>query len=375
MKKMTSKERVIKALNHEETDRIPLDLGGTACCLLDGVYFRLKEYLHMEGEVEPFRRGANCCYYDERIMDYFSIDIRRICGKQNPIYPIPLEGGYFQNEWGLIEREGEFGIEMKGHPLAEASIQDLETYPWLRPEACLIIEGIEERAKQIFEENQYALSLRAPCNGIFEIACWLRGTENFMIDMLEEPEFAEKLCEKITDTQISWYEYLLENTGKYLDMVETGDDYGSQNSLLISPDCLKQFILPQRRRLNEAIKKKAPNDKIFLHCCGSIAKIIPDLAEAFVDVLNPVQTRARDMDPVTLKQKYGDLVCFHGGIDTQSCMRGSKEMVKQEVQTMLTAMKGNGGYILTSCNHIQNDIPIENIIAMFDYAKEFSANE
>lgn len=373
MNKMTSKERVRKALNHEETDRIPLDLGGTACCLLDEVYFKLKDYLKIEGEVEPFRRGANCCYYDERIMDYFSIDIRRISGKQALTYPIQREDGYFQNEWGIIQKEGEFGIEMKGHPLSEASISDLDTYPWPKPEVCLNLEGMEERAKQLFEDGEYAIALRSPCNGIFELACWLRGTENFMIDMLEEPEFAEKLCEKITDTQISWYDYLLQNTGKYLDMVETGDDYGSQNSLLISPNCLKSIILPQRKRLNEAIKRQAPNAKIFLHCCGSIASIIPDLVECGVDVLNPVQTRAKDMDPVMLKQRFGDFVCFHGGIDTQSCMRGTKEMVEREVRTMLLAMKGRGGYILTSCNHIQNDIPVENILAMFEFAKTFSA--
>lgn len=372
MDKLTSKERVLRALNHQEVDRVPLDLGGTACCLLDGIYFKLKDYLGIQGDIEPWRRGANACYYDERILERFDVDFRRVFAGQNPNYPIQNPDGTFTNEWGLVQREGTFGMEMVRHPLADAEIEDLETYPWPKASEMLIVDGMKQRAKKLWEENQYAISLRAPCNGIFEIACWLRGTQEFMIDMLSNEEFAAKLTEKIAQVQMDYYGYMLDEVGPYVDMVETGDDYGSQASLLLSPDCLREFILNHRKKLNQMIKQKAPQCKIFLHCCGSIKKIIPDLIACGVDVLNPVQTRANDMDPADLKSLFGDQICFHGGIDTQASMCGDQEQIEREVSHMLEAMGKNGGYILTSCNHIQDDVPPENVVAMFELAKKLS---
>ena len=120
------------------------------------------------------------------------------------------------------------------------------------------------------------------------------------------------------------------------------------------------------------IKKKAPQAKVFLHSCGAIRKAIPAIIDCGVDILNPIQTVAADMDPYELKQEFGSRICFHGGVDTQKAMRGSVKDVKDEVKKMLDAMYHDGGYILSSCNHIQNDIPVENIIAMFEAAKEFS---
>jgi Uroporphyrinogen-III decarboxylase len=371
---MTSKERVQRALNHQEVDRVPIDLGGTASCILDDAYLRLKEYLGLTGEPEIFRRGSNTSYYDEELLDYFEIDIRRVFAKVKEKYPIINEDGSFTNEWGIVQKKGQFGVEMVKNPLAKAKIEDLEAFPWPKPELTLERGEMKERAQKIYQEGKYALALRAPCNGIFEISCWLRGTENFMMDMLCDEEFAHALTEKVLETQIAWYNYLLEEIGEYVDIVETSDDYGSQNSLLLSPECLDSFILNRRKRLNDAINKKAPNAKIFLHCCGSIARVVDALLESGVDILNPVQTCAKDMDPYMLKREFGDKITFHGGIDTQKSMRGNKEMVEQEVAHMLDAMKGNGGYILASCNHIQDDVPLENIVAMFETAKRLSVN-
>lgn len=370
---MTSKERVLAAIHHQPVDRVPLDLGGMACSLLDGVYFQLKEYLGFHEDIAPFREGSNSCYYDERILDAFDIDIRRIFVKQNGKYPIHYPDGTFQNEWGILQRQGKFGVEFVKHPLAEAEIEDLEAYPWPKASDLIDLTGMKEHAKKLSEENRYAISLRAPMNGIFEIACWLRGMQNYMVDMLSEEDFAHALAEKILQVQIDWYGYVLDEVGPYVDIVETGDDYGTQNSLLASGACLNEFILSRRKRLNDMIKAKAPNAHIFLHSCGSISRIIPDIAATGVDILNPVQTAAANMDPYDLKKQFGDQICFHGGIDTQRAMRGTRADVEEEVKRMLDAMNHNGGYILTSCNHIQNDIPVENIIAMFEAAKKFSA--
>ncbi|MEG1984984.1 MAG: uroporphyrinogen decarboxylase family protein [Oscillospiraceae bacterium] len=372
MKVMTSKERVLCALNHQPVDRVPLDLGGMACSLLDGEYFKLKEYLGIKGDIEPFRRGANSCYYDERILDYFDIDIRRVFAKTNPDLPKVLSDGTFVNEWGVIQKQGKFGVEFVKHPLADADIDDLESYPWPKAKDFLDFSEMKEHAKKLHEENRYAIAMRAPMNGIFEIACWLRDTENFMIDMLSDESFAHALCEKILNVQMECYGKMLDEVGPYVDIVETGDDYGSQNSMLISPECLREFILSRRKRLNVMIKDKAPQAKIFLHCCGSIIKCIPDLIDCGVDILNPIQISAKDMDPFTLKEKFGGKLTFHGGIDTQRALCSDSGAVEYEVGKMLEAMNHDGGYILTSCNHIQSDIPVENVVKMFDIAKKMS---
>lgn len=371
---MTSKERVLRAINHQTVDRVPLDLGGMACSLLDGVYFKLKDQLGIQGDIEPFRQGSNSCYYDERILDRLGIDVRRVFAKTNGKFPRHNEDGTFCNEWGILQRQGKFGVEFVKAPLQNATEADLECYPWPKARDVLVLDGLKERARQLHEENQYAISLRAPMNGIFEISCWLRGLQGFMVDTIINPEFAHALAEKVLEVQLDWYGFLLDEIGQYVDIVETGDDYGAQNALLISEACLEEFILSRRKRLNDMIRQKAPQAKIFLHCCGSIQPIISNLAACGVDILNPLQTAAVNMDPFTLKEKYGDQICFHGGVDTQHAMTGTVEDVKAEVRKMLDAMHHNGGYILTSCNHIQNDIPVENIIQMFETAKEYSGS-
>ena len=371
---MTSKERVLRAINHEETDRIPLDLGGMACSLFDQAYLRLRDALGITGDIAPFRRGSNTSYYDERVLDALDIDVRRVFAKVSDRYPIVHEDGTFSSEWGILQRRGQFGVEFVRHPLQDLEDpEELETYPWPKAKDCLVLDGMRERAKRLHDEGKYAISLRAPMNGIFEISCWLRGMQNFMVDMLSEETLAHALAEKVLDVQLDWYGALLDEVGPYVDIVETGDDYGTQNSLMASADCLEEFILSRRKRLNDMIRQKAPQAKIFLHCCGSIQRIIPNLCACGVDILNPVQTLAADMDPYMLKEKYGASICFHGGVDTQHAMRGTREDVDREVRKMVDALYHQGGYILSSCNHIQNDIPAENILQMLESAKKYSA--
>ena len=232
---MTSKERVLAAINHQKTDRIPIDLGGSTCSLVDRAYFALRDYMGIRGDIEPYRKGSNVSYYDERIYDALDIDVRRVYAKQSGLYPKHHPDGTFSNEWGLVQRDTGLYVETVKNPLAEASIEDLDTYEWPETEKVLDISGMKERAKQLYEENQYAISMRMPCNGIFEIACWLRGMQNFMIDTIADPEFAHKLIDKILEKQMEMYSYMLDEVEEYVDIVESGDDYGSQKSLLMSP--------------------------------------------------------------------------------------------------------------------------------------------
>lgn len=144
---MTSKERVLCAVNHKPVDRIPLDLGGTACSMVDKAYFKVKDFLGIEGEIEPYRKGSNVCYYDERILDRFDIDIRRVFAKQSEEYPKYHDDGTFSNEWGLVQRDTGLYVETVKNPLEDAELEDLDTYPWPQPEEMLDVTGMKERQR------------------------------------------------------------------------------------------------------------------------------------------------------------------------------------------------------------------------------------
>lgn len=372
MAMMTSKERVLAAINHQEIDRIPIDLGGSACSLVDTAYFNLKDHLGIKGDIDPYRQKvSNVCYYDERILDHFDVDIRRLIAHQAPTMPKYNSDGTFSNEWGLVQRHSGMYVEIVKNPLAEATIDDIDSYNWPRAREVLMIDGMKERGKDLHDQNRHAISMRMPCNGIFEIACWLRGMENFMVDMMTDPEFAQALIDKILEKQIEFYSYMLDEVGDYVDIVESGDDYGSQSSLLISPDMYREFIFPARKKLNQSILEKAPQAKIFFHSCGAIFDIIEDLIDCGVNILNPIQTEATGMDPAKLKKEFGDRICFHGAIDTQKAMLGNLGDVQKEVESKINLLGQGGGYILAPCNHIQADVPAENIIAMFETAKKY----
>lgn len=366
---MNSKERVLRAVNHQPVDRMPVDLGGTACSMVDEVYFKVKEALGIAGNIGPYRKGSNVCYYDERVLEKLGVDVRRVFARQTDNYPKYHEDGTFSNEWGLIQKQGELFVETVRNPLAEAETADLETYDWPKAEEVLDITGIREKAEKLYRENEYAISLRMPCNGIFEIACWLRGMENFMMDTILEPEFAHALVDKILEIQMKMYAYVLQEVGAYVDIVESGDDYGSQTGLLMSPEAYREFIFPARKKLNQMIREMAPHAKIYLHSCGAVSDIIEDIIDCGVDILNPIQTTAQGMNPAELKKKYGDRICFHGAVDTQKALIGTLDDVEHEVKEKIKILGAGGGYILSSCNHIQADIPAENVIAMFECAR------
>lgn len=368
---MTSRERVRRTLNHQTPDRVPMDLGGAASSLNDEAYFKFKGYLGIVGEIEPFRKGTTTNYYDERILDKLEIDFRRIILKRKDCFPHFFKDGSFVNEWGVkYAKKGEY-YEILENPLANADKLQIKNFTW--PKAVDVFEsnGLLEHTQELYKNTDYALVARMPSWGLFDIACQLRGMEQFMVDMMTEPAIAHLLIEKILESQMDFYSMLLDRSGKFVEMVETCDDYGSQNGLLFSPALFKQIIKPYRLQLNNLIRKKAPDAKIFLHCCGGIFDLIPDIIDTGVDVINPIQPNAAGMDAGRLKEIYGNDICFHGGIDTQKALLGSKSELIPEVKKKIDLLSEKGGYIVAPANHIMSDVPPENIIALYETAKTY----
>lgn len=373
---ITHRERVIKALNHEEPDRVPLDLYFHAGMLADPAYFALKEYLGLKGDIPPFRQGQNANYYDERILEALDIDIRRIF--YEPEYKLELtedNRSEFTDAWGTRYLSGPGYVHSMGHPLAQINtLDELRDYPWPVPDQFPPGASMKEQAIYLSDQTDYAVSLRRPGllrGGLLDQACNLRGTEQFMMDLLLKPDYARALIEILAEIYSGVYALALEQVGAYVQIVEAQDDLGGQDQPLISPKIWRDLIKPCQKHIFDTIRAGAHQAKIIFHSDGNIWALIPDLIEIGVDVLNPVQPTAKLMDSANLKKEFGDRLCFHGAIDVQQVLTKNRKLVNEDVRSRIQALGPGGGYILAPCNHIQADVPPENIVAMYETAKKY----
>lgn len=364
---LTHRDRVLLCFNHQEADRVPRDLMGNASMILDACYFSLIERLGW-APIPPFRAGTTANYYDERVLERFGVDFRRIFLPADPrVHTTTTHSdGTFSDFWGLRYRKNLTHVTVLDHPLAEAStIEAVRGYPWPDGRRLFRFDGLAEGARRMLEETDHAIVARNPFSpGFVDRACQLMGTENFLAGLYTMPEVVEAILGHIFDISIAVYEGFLGQVGPYVHMVETADDIATQSSLLMSPESYRQFIKPLEKRLYARIHDLAPNAFLFRHCDGSIYPLIEDLIEVGVDILNPVQTSSEGMGADRLKRAFGGRICFHGAMEK---IRGTREEIALEVERMMAAFKPGGGYVFAPCNHIVDAKP-EEIIAMFDAA-------
>jgi uroporphyrinogen decarboxylase len=200
------------------------------------------------------------------------------------------------------------------------------------------------------------------CRGPFELAVKLRGYERFLMDLHTDTKFAMALLDKITETIIVLWDSYLEAVGEYVQVVCQGDDVGMQTNLIISPKTYRQFIKPCHQCIYDRIHART-EAKVFMHSCGAIYDIIPDLIEVGVDVLNPLQYNAAKMGLARLKQEFGNDLCFWGGgIDTQQILpTASMDEIAEEVRRTLAIMAPGGGYVFALTHNIQPDVSPERV--------------
>lgn len=374
MKEMSHKERVLITINLEEPDRVPIDLMSSPTGIADGAYFKLRDYLEIGGDISPYRRGRTSNYYDERVLEALDVDFRHVWLKGQGGFSLEANGnGTYTDGWGITYKcTGPF-LGIISHPLANTSLESLENYCWPDPYSLGRIGGLEERAKKLHEEGKFAIVAKdVVSGGPLEYGCWLRGTEQFMIDMVANKQFARELITRVESVILGLWEVFLDAVGEYVDIVQTSEDLGSQSSLLISPQLYREMLKPTRVRINNLIKSLAPHAKVFYHSCGAIYELIPDIIETGVDILNPVQPRAFGMDPARLKKEFGSRLCFHGGIDVQQTLpHGSPRDVEYEVRERIGQLGKGGGYIVAPANVIQNDIPPANIVSMCEAVRKW----
>ncbi len=365
------RERVLAAFNHEEADRIPIDMMGNATMLLDETYLRLRDHLSLD-PIPPARSGTSANYYDTRILKRFDVDFRRIFLKKNPnARTEQREDGTIVDGWGVGYKKAGLYVNTTIHPLTGVTdLRAIHDYHWPSADEIYSAEGLAEKARQLSETTDYALVARNPLTyGFLDRACQLMRMDEFLMNIAAEPELARAVIDHLLTVYKDVYRLFLEAIGPYVQMVEIGDDIGSTESLIISPAMYREFIKPAERELYGLIHELAPGAALFRHTDGAIFDIIPDLVEVGVNVLNPVQTSTAGMEARGLKRAYGDQITFHGAVEGLEGAANADAAIA-EIRDRIDALAPGGGYVLASCNHII-DVAPEIIVAAYDEARAY----
>jgi uroporphyrinogen decarboxylase len=376
---LTSRERVLCVINHEEPDRVPIFFGTSSpTTMLAPAYENFKAYLGVQHPPRLLSKTFQYAQLDEDVLVRCGSDGRLI--QPRPLRPVTLglpatvrrelSPTRLIDDWGVTweQRPGVPYYEVVDVPLRHALVDDLERYPWpdlAHPDR---FAGLAEEAKALHEHTPYAIVALGYLT-IFEHVQLLRGLEAWLTDLAADPEFAHAILRKLTDVMIVGLDKYLEAVGPYTDLITFSDDLGSQRAPLISPKMYRWIIKPYQAEVIAAIKART-KAKVFFHSCGNVYPLIGDLIEIGVDVLNPIQVSAGEMgDTARLKREFGDKIAFCGAIDTQWVLpHGSTADVRAEVRRRIRDLAPGGGYILAAVHCIQPDVPPENVLAMFDEA-------
>ncbi len=378
---MTPRERLMAALNHQQPDRIPIDLGGYQTGIHLRAYETLLRHLGFREELAVLDPVQQLAAPSERVLRRFHVDVRYITARA----PEGFEGSIRLNRrngrlWHDLKDE--FGVvwsmpddqrlymDISHHPLAGATIREIDNYPFPKGQDPSRFTGLREKVSGLRNHTDYAIS-SGICGVTYEICWYMRGLEQWFIDMVENPALCEALLEQTSRFWVDWMTGFLAEVGDLLDVIMIGDDLAGQDGPLFSPSFYRSVVKSRQRRVIDVIRKHT-NARIWYHTCGSCANLIPDLLDNGIDILNPVQISARNMDPGDLKRRFGKkLVFWGGGIDAQHVLPfASPGEVKRHVEANLRFFKPGGGYVFCNCHNIQAGVPPENIVALYDAAYE-----
>jgi uroporphyrinogen decarboxylase len=378
---MNSRERVLQALNHQEPDRVPFDLGGTGLSSIHiTAYHNLRRYLDMSKTRARIGYVAEqLAVVDEDLAAQLEVDVRPVMpGLSSEFeYVFRDEGAYeaYTDEWGIgwhKPKDGGFYYDMYHHPLADTDTPEgFKSYPLPNPLDDGRFDNLRSQAEAAVATGK-AVALAGPCAGISEVYSWLRGYEQYFMDLAINHEYVACMLDRLVEFKCAYWERALREIGDLVDVVIEADDLASQNALLMSPKTYRGLIKPHHKRLFSFIKDQA-SVKVFYHSCGAIRPLISDLIDTGIDILNPVQVSAKDMDLRELKREFGqDLVFWGGGVDTQSVLcGGTPEQVREDVKRNIEALAPGGGFVFAAVHDIQADVPPENIIAMWEAWQDY----
>ncbi len=387
---MTSRDRVLAALRHEEADRVPADFLATP-----QVWDALIAHLGIEAAgptgddyVEPAREellghlevDLRVLSYDmfcappESVLAGGTVDWWESLDRSTPNRMWRLAGpdGTTTDIWGARRRTVLHGFgaydEFAGWPLQQAgTVSDLRDHPWPEPDWWDFgaLPGLIRRMDESGERH-----LRFRIGSVFETAWQLRGMQEFLVDLAINPEVPRWIMSRVTDVLVENTRRVLDLAGDRLDLLYFYDDVAAQASLLISPEMWRAEVRPHHARIVDLAHSRGI--PVMYHCDGAIHPLIPELIELGIDVLNPIQPDAGGMDPRRLKDEFGDRLAFHGGVDIVNTLpRGTPAEVAEEVRRCVEILGEGGGYVLASSHHIQPDTSVENVLAMYDVSLRY----
>jgi len=414
---MTRRERVLAALDHREPDRVPVDLGAMRSTGISAVaYGRLKNYLGLAGgSIDVYDVIQQLARPEQAVLDYFDTDVvdlgrvfleddadwkpfvlpdgqaarvpsyirfipdgaggrLALAGDGTPIGAMPADSFYVdQVVFPLLEWDGEdLSVldrlaEFQNH-VTWAALPSPPHHLSPTPEN---LAEIRRRALALRETTDYAVMVGFGGN-LMEWGQFLRRMDQFFIDLAASPATAIALLDKLVESHLAALDRFLPAVDGAADIIQMGDDLGTQNALEISPRMYREIFKPRQKILFDFIKKRS-NLRVFLHSCGAIADILPDLIEVGVDIINPVQTSAKGMDPARLKREFGkDVTFWGGGCDTQRVLPlGSPAEIVDHVKGRIETLAPGGGFVFTQVHNIMPHVPPRNVAAMVETVRKF----
>ncbi len=380
---MNSRERILTTLNHREPDRVPFDLGS---CQVTGIhvvaYRNLCKALGLpDGEIELCDTIQQLASIDDDVVARMNIDTRGLYPLNSHNWQVVEEdaGDYwaYHDEWGITHHRPKenglyYSVVKVPLPHTELAVADIANHHWpdvANPER---LAGLRDLALR-YRAAGHAVVLKDAFAGIFEFAQRIVGMENLLVMMITNEKAACALFDRLLQLKLDYWQTALSELGDLVDVVTYADDYGTQESQIISPNMFRRLIKPRLKTLFETFIKSAPYAKRFFHSDGNVRPLISDFLEIGVEILNPIHIRAKNMEPAGLKRDYGqDLVFWGGGVDTQGILPyGTPQEVKDDVRRNIEALAPGGGYVFNTIHNIQADVPPGNILAMWEALQEY----
>jgi len=371
---MTSRQRIMAALMHQQPDRVPLDLGST---LVTGIsiqaYRGLIDELNIhQDQIKVYDHEAQLAEVDEKVLRHLQIDTRGVRpGMSKKRSGITPDGDGIWDEWGFWRKRspdtGTYFI-VKGPLEGEISTHDILKHPMPDPKDPARVAGLRQKIMDLRVQNDCAIMLTVPANFILT-SMELRGFEDFYIDSCNNQQLLGFLMDRVLEIQMEICDNILQEVGDIIDVAVNFDDLAIQDRLMVSPRVFNSLLLPRLEKLYMRIKSKT-GAKILHHSDGAIKPILADLVDIGIDAINPLQVTAKGMDNLEeLKREFGKDLTFWGGIDTQYLLpRGTPDEVRTSVRRTIEILNKDGGYVLCPVHNIQKDVPPENILALYETA-------
>lgn len=416
---MNSRERVLAAIAHKQPDQVPVDLGSTPSSGISAIAYSnlLKAIGRTDLPVQIYDVVQQLAQPDMSIIDRFGIDVLDIgrafnteekdwhetilANGDKAFYPIHFnpvkqaDGSYHcYDEDGkrllALMPQGATFFDQSYFPYINGFPENYDTLdeemgrvlwsryvhsPWDHAQDPDFWKTLREKTLQLRASTDKALMIVCGCN-LFEWGTFLRRMDNFLMDLLCEPDQVARMLDQLLERHLATLAKVCDSVGDIVDIIRFGDDLGMTSGPFMDVDTYRSLFKPRHKQLCDYVKTHSQMHT-FIHSCGSISSLMPDLIEAGIEIFNPVQTNARQMEPEFLKKEFGqDCTFWGGGVETVGTLNnGTPEQVREQVLERLEIMSAGGGFVFNTVHNILPDVPPQNILAMFDAVKEFNGRK